>query len=121
MTNPNKKLNIVSLSVNGQILKVNSVSTIELGGFTRETEDGDSGPRFKETPKAFSLEVAIVFDNNVNIDDYRDLSDATITLECDTGQSYTVSNGWVVNADVINQSDGTFTLSLAGPRAVEVR
>ncbi len=121
MANPNQKLNIIGLVINGKKVEVNEISSLQLGGYVREGETGDSGHFFSEKPKAFMMEAAVIINSETSIEELRNLKDAVINLSFDSGQTYTISGGWVKEADSIDKSSGTFTLSLEGNAAVEVR
>ena len=119
MANPNQKLNIVGIAINGDVLLVNGIGSLQLGGFDRESEQGDDGFYYKQTIKQFRVELNIIFNADTSIAKYRKIEDAVVNLTLDTGQTYTATNAWVESCDEISKDDGTFTLVLASKQQAE--
>ena len=120
MANPHRKLNLLDVQINGQAMTIEKVSAFELGGFKRESAVSDSGVYFKRGQKQFKLTMTIIIREGSKLADFQNIEDATVIVTSDTGQSYTVSNAWVEQADIVNRDNGTLTLTLAGNPAIEV-
>ena len=120
MANPHRKLSLLDVQINGQAMTIAKVTAFELGGFKRESALSDSGVYFKRSQKPFKLTMTIIIREGSKLADFQNIEDATVIVTSDTGQSYTVSNAWVEQADAISGSEGTLTITLAGNPAIEV-
>lgn len=109
------------ITVAGNRVRSEPGATCDIGGVTRTTIVGDNGiDGFAETPKQSVVECSISVGAGESVAQYREISDTTITFECDTGQTYVIRNAWLTEPPVITgQEGGKVSLKFEGPPAEE--
>lgn len=117
-----KKLGRATIKYDGNVLATMPGAKIDIGGFERTTVVGaNQVDGFFETPKQSKVECEIMVGRETKLDELRDIENATVSFECDTGQVYVVSGAWVVNTPELTASEGgRVPLTFEGPPAEEM-
>jgi len=92
---------------NGKLLRSNEGAKIDLGGTARETVTGAAevhGHFAKTMPGRVECEIPLAKGDSP--EELRDIEDATITFECDTGQTYIIRNAASLTPPVITAGGG---------------
>ncbi len=120
MANPNKVVGQCRVKVDGANYPTDGASTMEIGGTVREAVTGDfNAGSFKEMTVPSKVEVNLLLKKSVSLAALRDIDNATLTVETDTGTTFIVRNAYV--ADVISWTqDGKAKVVFQGPPAEEV-
>lgn len=106
------------VAANGVRYKTKPGATLNFGGPTRTTQVGDTGVLgYTETITPPSVSCSIAHDANTSLSELRDIKDASITFEADTGRIYTISPAWLTNPPTV--SNGEVPLVFEGVEAVE--
>lgn len=116
-----KKIGKAYIKVDGKLLDSLPGAKIDIGGVTRKTVTGSHNVGFSEENKPSKIECEIMFDASTSLRQIADISDATVTFECDTGQIYVVRNAWVSETLTLNETEGgKVAVVIEGPAAEEV-
>lgn len=94
------------IKVDGALLRTNTGAKIDLGGTMRSAVVGNAVHGYAESIKQSSLECEISLAAGDSLESYRNVKDATITFEADTGQVYVIRNAWLTEPPVVNDSEG---------------
>lgn len=106
----------------GKLLETNAGASIDIGGSVRATITGNNSVLgYSEQPKAAVLNCVISIGTQTSLAALRAIKDATITFECDTGQTYVMRSAWLVNPPVATDgAGGEVPLQFEGPAAEEM-
>lgn len=117
-----QKLGKAYIKHDGKLLETNPGASIDVGGVTRTTLLGNNAVLgFSEQPKQAVVSCVIALGAQTSLSELRAIKDATITFECDTGQTFVVRNAWLVNPPVATDGDGgAIPLQFEGPEAEEM-
>lgn len=119
MANPNKVWGQARVRINGQEYATEPKSSLVLGGRARDRVEADNrAGLFTEKDVPSELEASIIVTQGMSLEPLRNIDDATVTFEGDTGQTYVV--GHMVNMDALKIEDGKAKIKLEGPPAEEV-
>jgi hypothetical protein len=120
MANKNRVVGQVKITIDGTRYSTSGESTMEIGGPTREPVTGDyEASAFKESTSPSKCEVTLLYKGGTSLSALRDIDDATVTLETDTGATWIMRNAYA--ADVISfGQDGKAKVVFQGPPAEEV-
>jgi hypothetical protein len=101
-----KLLGLAWVRHNGKLLRSNEGAKIDLGGPSRETVTGNEvhGHFSKIMPGRVECEIPLAKGDSP--EELRDIEDATITFECDTGQTYIIRNAASLTPPVITAGGG---------------
>ena len=112
-----KVTGIVTIEVDGETLESEAGATISIGGVTREAVITETGNVFgMETQVPGTIECSILHVTNTDLVRLASLTDVTINFKCDTGQVYTVADGFLTEPPSL--SGGKASLKFAGKAAV---
>ena len=106
----------------GKLLESMPDAKLALGGIERVPVIGANVMLgFSEKIKEASLECEISVDANTRLATLAAIQDATITFECDTGQTYVMRNAFIVDPPKATAAEGgKVPLKFAGPAAEEM-
>lgn len=109
------------IRVNGKLLQSHPGATLDIGGVTRTSVVGHTWHGFSEAAKQSRLECEITLGQDTRLSDLKDIVDAVITFECDTGQTYVIREAFIVDPPTVTDgSDGRVPLVFEGPPAEEM-
>lgn len=117
-----QRLGIAFVKVDGELLESMPGAKIDIGGKTRSTVLGANAVLgFSETPAPASVECEISIGPKTSLKKLRGITNATITFECDTGQTYVINGAWLEGTLVATSGDGgKVPLKFVGPPAEEM-
>jgi len=116
-----QRLGRATVKFNGKLLATEPGAKINIGGLERATGENTHEVYFTEALKASRVECVIPLGPDVSLDELRNLVEATVTFECDTGQTYIVARAWVENTlEVTDGEGGKVPVTFAGDPAEEV-
>lgn len=116
-----KKLGIVHIKVNAQLLESLPGATIDIGGVVRSPVTG--GTRmlgFTESIKPSEVECEVAVGVGTSLVALGAIADATLTFECDTGQIYIVREASVAEPPKATSGEGKAPLKFFGQPAEEL-
>lgn len=104
------------IKVNGALLSTLPGPKMGMGGNKRTPVMGDSKVLgYSETTEAGTLECAVPLTEGMSLAQLKDITDATLTYEADTGQTYVSRNAFVTDVLEVTAGDsGSVTLKFAG-------
>jgi hypothetical protein len=109
------------VKIDGALLETAGDTKLEIGGPKRESVVGDyQAGAYQESTEPSKVEVNILYKEASELASYRNITDATITIEYDTGATWVVRGGYYADVASINQSDGKASLVFMGQPAEEV-
>lgn len=109
------------IKVDGALLRSNAGAKIDLGGFVREPVIGNQVHGYAEKVKEASVECEVSLAVGDSLETTRNITDATITFECDTGQVYVVKHAFLMEPPIITEGEGgKIALKFAGEPAEEM-
>lgn len=101
------------IAVNGTRLRSREGAKLSFGGVERETVVGDTGVHgYTEKTVAPSVECSISHGADTNLTELRDIKDASVIFETDTGKVYTLGGAWLSNP--IEMEKGEIKLTFVG-------
>lgn len=117
-----QRLGKAYIKVDGELLETMPGAKIDIGGFQRPSVDGSHTILgYAETIKPSRLECEIAIGASTSLAKFRDITDATVTFECDTGQVYIMRNAWVSETLTATEGEGgKVPLVFMGPPAEEM-
>lgn len=108
------------IKVDGDLLRSNTGAKIDLGGVMRAAVVGNEMHGFSESVKEATVDCEISLAKGDSLEKIRNIADATITFECDTGQVYIVRQAFLTEPPVVSEGDGgKIELKFAGHPAEE--
>jgi hypothetical protein len=110
-----------TIKVDGRLIETLPGAKLDIGGVTRTPKRTDQSVGFTEQVKEATLECEAVMTKGLSLADFAEVTDATVTFKCDTGQTYIVRNAFLVDPPMVEGGDKSATpLKFAGPPAEEV-
>lgn len=94
------------IKVDGDLLRSNTGAKIDLGGPVRSAVVGNAVHGYAEAVKESTVECEISLAAGDSLATVRNITNATITFECDTGQVFIVRGAWVVDPPVVTEGEG---------------
>lgn len=117
----NRVVGQVKVKVDGDIYETDGSTGMEIGGPSREPVTGDyQAGAFKEATNPAKCEVTILYKAGVSLSAVRNITDATLTMECDTGAVWIMRNAYVADVISFSTSDGKAKVVFQGPPAEEM-
>jgi hypothetical protein len=115
-------LGSVNIKVNGQMLRSNPGAKLELGGPMREAVLGTKVVHgYHEKVQEAKLECEITLARGDSLDDIRNITDATLIFEADSGQSWSIANAFLTEPPVVNEGEGgKVALKFSGDPAEQI-
>lgn len=108
------------IKVDGDLLRSNTGAKIDLGGVMRGAVVGNQVHGYSESVKEATVECEISLAKGDNLEKIRNIADATVTFECDTGQTYIVRQAFLTEPPVVTEGEGgKIALKFAGQPAEE--
>jgi hypothetical protein len=109
------------IKANGRLFESHPGATLDIGGVSRESVVGaNSVHGYKEAVKQSKVELEISVKAGTSLAEIGRWSDITVTFEVDTGQTWVISNGWVIDPPTVTDSDGKAKIVIEGPPAEEM-
>lgn len=116
-----KKLGKAVIKVNGTAHESYPGASVDIGGTTRTSRVGHTVHGYSEGGKQGSLEFDIDLGEGDTLDTWRQISDATVTFECDTGQTYVGNHWWVTEPPTFTDgNDSKVRVKMEGPPMEEM-
>ncbi|SDH88616.1 phage tail tube protein [Roseospirillum parvum] len=117
-----RTLGKVTIKVDGELIESYPGTEIDLGGVERnDKENGHYPGRFSETRRGFSAKPEFDVTASTDLDWFAGLSDVTLAVELDTGQTYTVPHAWCKGRPTFSDgSDSKASVQFYGPPAEKV-
>lgn len=117
-----QRLGKAFIKVDGDLLESMPGAKIDIGGNKRDPVVGSHTVYgYAEQVQPARVEVEISVGPNTSLAKLRDITDATITFECDTGQVYIVRNAWLSETLTVTEGEGgKVPLVFVGPPAEEM-
>ena len=101
------RLGVAKIKIDGNLLESLPGAKIDLGGMERTAVTGSfSVHGYAEKIKPAQVECEISLGPDTDLEKLADIVGATIQFECDTGQTYVVSNAFNVVTAVITEGEG---------------
>ena len=113
---------IAYIKVDGTLLRTMPGAKINVGGRKRDPVIGaDSVHGYSETVVPATLECEISLTQGFSLDQLRNITDATVTYEADTGQTWVIREAFVTETLEVNGGEGgKVPLKFAGQPAEEM-
>lgn len=109
------------VKVSGKTLATLPGAKLDPGGKVRTTVVGANGVLgYTESYRQSKLECEIGFGDQTSLKEINDWDDATVSFECDTGQTYVISHGWSTEPPVLTDNEGKAPVVIEGPPAQEM-
>ncbi|TXH32524.1 MAG: phage tail protein [Rhodospirillaceae bacterium] len=121
MPNPNQFLGRATVRWNGNVIETNSGASLDIGGVGRDTIITGTRVGFAEKTMPAILSCETSLEPDMSLDELRNIDDATVQFECDTGQTYVIRNAFLTDTPVVKDgAGGNVTLNFSGPPAEEI-
>jgi hypothetical protein len=110
------------IKFNGELLETLPGASIDIGGVTRKVIKGNNSIHgYSEEPTESMVECEVSVAPGTSLVKYGNIVDATITFECDTGQTYVVRKAFnTVTPKATDGDGGKVPLKFAGDPAEEM-
>ena len=115
-----KILGFAEVIVDGVVLLSGDDSTIDVGGIKRTPVVGNSVLGYREENMFSVVEVNVAIDADYSAANIGAITGATIQFSADTGQVWSIANGWSADPAKITQKDGKAKHTFNGPPATEI-
>ncbi|MDP1534172.1 MAG: phage tail tube protein [Rubrivivax sp.] len=118
-----QRLGKAFIKADGKLLETMPGAKIDIGGVTRNTVVGANAVHgYAEQTKQSRLECEVSVGADTSLEEIAKIADATVTFECDTGQTYIMRNAWLVDPPVMTEGEGgRVPLVFEGAAAEEMR
>src|SRR3546814_732515 len=114
-------LSRATIRANGQVIETNKGASLDLGGGKRNPIVTGRKVGYAEETVPAMVECETSLASGMSLEAWRNLVDATIIFECDTGQSYVIRDAFITDAITLKDGDGgNVSLKFSGPGAEEV-
>ncbi len=109
------------ITANGTTIETNKGATLDLGGIKNNTVvTGTKVGRAEELVPA-TVECETSLEAGMSLEELRNLKEATVIFDCDTGQSYVIRNAFRTDTITMKDGDGgNVSLKVAGDPAEEL-
>lgn len=116
-----KKFGRATVRVDGKVYDTEKGSTLDPGGVKREARPGSNTTGgFTEELVPSKLEATVLFGEGDSIAEINKIAGATITFECDTGQTYIVRDGYSAEPVQLTGGEGKAKVVFMGSAAEEL-
>lgn len=106
------------IKTDGNLLRSNEGAQVDLGGAQRESVSGSHTVHgFHETVKPGRVECQVSVAAGDDPEQLRNITDATLTCELDTGQTYIIRDAFLTEPPVIQEGGGQVQLVFEGQPA----
>lgn len=121
MANPNQVVGQAKIKVDGDTLETKSGATLELGGPVRTAQRGDyQAGAFSEETAESKLTCTLLVKGRTRITSLRDIDNATVTFEADTGQVFIIRNAYLADNISLAAAGEGASVVFQGPPAEEL-
>lgn len=111
----------IRIKTDGKILDSLPGAKINLGGEERTPVVGSNAVLgFSAKPKESMVECQVSLGKGQKLEDFRKITDATLTAETDTGQMYVIAHAFLTEPPSLTDDQGKVDLKFAGQPAEEV-
>lgn len=115
------QVGVISVRVNGNVLRLRGNVTYSLGGLVREAVEGPLGlAAFKVSGMAPFVEVESVDAADVDLAALQEIAGATITVQLRNAKTIVCNDASVVGLIETSSEDGGFTVRFVGSSAKEI-
>lgn len=94
------------VKIDGAVLRSNTGAKLDVGGVVRSAVVGNQVHGYAESVKEATVECEISLAKGDSLEGLRNTAGATITFECDTGQTYVVRDAWLQDPPVMTEGEG---------------
>lgn len=108
------------IRVDGDLLPTLEGAKINIGGLEREEVLGNEVLGFTEKPVAATVECTIAHSAATDLVALRNITDATVTFETDTGITYMVAPAWITKPPELTAGGAEVELEFKGPPATQL-
>ncbi|MDH4319872.1 MAG: phage tail tube protein [Desulfobulbaceae bacterium] len=116
-----KRLGIATIKYDGKVLNSRPGASMDPGGIARKSVITDLNIGFSEELRQSKVECEIAYDKDTSLAELGQISGATLTFDCDTGQSYVIKDAWITDTPQLTAGDGgKVKLTFEGPAAEEM-
>lgn len=107
-----------TIAYNGKRLRTKEGATLNLGGTSRTAEALDDGSvGFYEATTAPELSCTVPLTHDLNVEELRNLTDANVVFESDTGKSWVIRQAFTTNTISVGRD---VALTFSGQPAEEL-
>ncbi len=98
-----------SIKIDGDTLPTKDGATLDIGGVKRNTViGGNKVLGYAEEPMPARVECEVFVGKGTSLERWRQVEDATITFETDTGNVYVLPNAWLTDPPALTEAkDGS--------------
>jgi hypothetical protein len=100
-----RKLGKATIKVNGTVYQSYPGASVDIGGPVRTTRVGHDVHGFSESTRQGSLEFDMDLGVGTSLDELRQVEDATVVFECDTGQVFVGNHWWITEPPTFTDGD----------------
>lgn len=109
-----------AIKYNGKLLESKDGAKMNMGGAVRKAVKGDTGVHgYQEETAVPFVECKISHKADTDVAELKNITDATIVVEADSGKSYVMRGAWTVNPVEIDFTPGEIPLRFEGLSAEE--
>lgn len=110
---------IVKVYLNGSLQRSKEGAKLVMGGKERTPVTGHSVYGYAEKVVHATIEATLAHTADVDLEELRDLVDATVKFETDTGLSYLINNAFMTKPPELTGGEGDVAIEMAGDPALE--
>ncbi|MFC0407917.1 phage tail tube protein [Roseomonas elaeocarpi] len=119
-TTGQRRAGVVALTIDGEAIDVASDCVYDPTTVTRSELLGQSGPQgFSETRKNGAIGFTVRDAANMTVANFMAMTDVSVVAVLANGKTVSGDNMWCLECSEVKTADGTFTVSLRGPRVDE--
>ncbi len=116
-----KKFGRATVRVDGKVYDTKKGSTLDPGGVKREPRPGSNTTGgFTEELVPAKVEATVLFGEGDSVTEINKITGATITFECDTGQTYIIRDGYSAEPVQLTEGEGEAKAVFMGSAAEEM-
>lgn len=111
-----------TIKYDGKLLRTEKGAKFNTGGVTRKGQAGDVVLGYAEETAIPSLECEVAIARGDSLLELNNITDATVTFEADTGQTWILKDAWLVDpAEATAGDGGKVKLKFEGMSCQEMR
>lgn len=106
----------------GKVLLTEKGAKLNYGGIARDEVIGEEVHGYSEKMTAPKIECTVNVSAETSLEEIRKITDATVTFECDTGQTYVLRNAWSsVPPEITAGEGGKIPVTFTGMNCEEMK